>query len=147
MALSPLLDFLKAAAGYIRPETTDLEEFDAAESQAVRYHRRVVVSGGVGGIILTIAGTTGVVLEGWRKNELALLLMMPFLSGVAGILLGVAGACLFAPREFLTGPVGRKWMALIGTKSVFVARIVCAILFLGGLGALTALTVMAALGK
>jgi hypothetical protein len=36
-------------------------------------------------------------------------------------------ACLFAPREFLTGPVGQKWMKLIGTKSVLVARIVCLI--------------------
>jgi hypothetical protein len=37
----------------------------------------------------------------------------------------MALACLFAPHDFLTGPVGKRWMKLIGTKSVPVARLAC----------------------
>lgn len=57
------------------------------------------------------------------------LLLAPFLFCAGGLLYGVAMACLFAPRDFLAGPLGEKWMKLIGTKSIFGARIVC--LFLG----------------
>jgi hypothetical protein len=147
MALSQLLDFLKAATGYVKPEAADLEEAGGVESPAARYHTRVVIAAGVSGVIVAIAGTGAAMMEKGSKNDVKMLLLGPLVFGVAGILLGTAGACLMAPREFLTGPVGRKWMALIGTRSVLVARIVCAVTVLIFLGAIIALTVKSALGK
>ena len=147
MALSQILDFLKAATGYIKPDAADLDEAGGAESPEARYHTRVIVAAAVCGVIMSIAGTVGAVLAKGRKEDLKMLLVAPLLSGVAGILAGVAGACLVAPHEFLTGPVGRKWMALIGTKNVLIARIVCGILVTIVLGAIIAVATKAALGK
>ena len=42
-----------------------------------------------------------------------------------GGLRGVSVCCAFAPRRFLEGPEGTKWMELIGTKNVLTARFVC----------------------
>jgi hypothetical protein len=147
MAVSQFLDFLKSATGYVKPEAADLEEAGGIESPAARYHTRVVIAAAVCGVIVSIAGTVGAVMEKGSKNDLKMLLLAPLIFGIAGILLGVAGTCLMAPNEFLTGPVGRKWMALIGTKSVLVARIACGILVVIVLGATIALAVKAALGK
>ena len=54
----------------------------------------------------------------------------PLMFAVEGMVFGVSVACLFAPREFLTGPVGQKWMRLIGTESIVAARIVCLLITL-----------------
>lgn len=53
------------------------------------------------------------------------LLLVPVLYGAGGFVFGMALTCLMAPRSFLTGPVGRPWMKLIGTQNVAVARVVC----------------------
>ncbi len=63
----------------------------------------------------------------------------PVLFGVGGAFFGIAIACLFAPRDFLAGLVGRKWMKLIGTENILVARIVCALLGVVGLLPLVAM--------
>ncbi|MFL5341439.1 MAG: hypothetical protein ACJ8F7_14940, partial [Gemmataceae bacterium] len=49
----------------------------------------------------------------------------PIILTFAGFCLGVAAACLFAPTDFLAGPVGRKWMEFSGTQGVYRARVVC----------------------
>ena len=51
MALSPLLDFLKAATGFIRPEASVADEVGESAVVAARYHRRIVVVAGVCGLI------------------------------------------------------------------------------------------------
>jgi hypothetical protein len=147
MALSQILDFLKAATGYIKPDAADLDEVGGIESQASRYHTRVIIAAAVCGVIVSIAGTVGALMEKGSEKDLKILLTAPLLFGVAGILLGVAGTCLVAPNEFLAGPIGRKWMALIGTKNVFIARIVCGILVMIFLGAIIALAMKAAFGQ
>lgn len=72
--------------------------------------------------------------ENGGQSEGAEILLAPVLFGAAGLLFGAAVACAFAPRSFLTGPAGRKWMKLIGTRNVLAARIVCLVLalILGG---------------
>jgi hypothetical protein len=52
---------------------------------------------------------------------------------------GIALGCLFAPDEFMRSPVGAKWLQLIGTTNLRVARVVCfiavvtALAIIGGL--------------
>jgi len=68
------------------------------------------------------------------------LVRLPLLGGASGFFLGMSIMCAVAPKEFMTGPIGQKWMRLIGTKNVLVARIACIVF--GVLG----LAVMAGLG-
>ena len=95
---------------------------------------------GLAGALGAAGGLAFAVAAGEGPNGL----MAPPLFGAAGLLVGSAAACLFAPRAFLTGPLGEKWMRLIGTRSVAVARGVCLALALAvtapvvGLGALIA---------
>ena len=56
---------------------------------------------------------------------------------VFGWIFGATLACLIAPRDFLLGPVGRRWMGFVGTSNIYVAKVVCVIvvagmLFVGG---------------
>ena len=75
------------------------------------------------GLIFAVAALCGPApQEGTGK-----VLLAPLLFGAAGCLFGAAVGCLFAPGDFLAGPIGRKWMDMIGTKNVVVARIVCLI--------------------
>ena len=82
-----------------------------------------------------------------NPRETKIILMAPFLAGIIGILEGVAVTCLFAPRAFLVGPVGQKWMSLIGTKSVLGARITCAVLILAVPGVPATLALIASFGR
>jgi hypothetical protein len=69
--------------------------------------------------------------EGKEDAFVYMAIVFPLALAVAGLLFGVAAACAFAPRKFLAGPVGRKWMKLIGTKSIAAARLVCLAVVLG----------------
>ena len=148
MALSQLVDFLKAAKGYIRPDAAAVDEAGASKDVAARFHRRIVVIAGSFGLIAALGGVVGAFLEPPDgKASVKMIRAAPLVFGVMGILEGVAVACLFAPREFLTGPVGQKWMSLIGTKSVFGAPITCAVLALAIPGVPATLTLLASFGK
>ena len=46
------------------------------------------------------------------------------MSGVGGMVFGAALMCLIAPREFLLGPIGEKWMGFIGVRTAAGARFV-----------------------
>ena len=52
--------------------------------------------------------------------------MSPVLLGGAGYILGMSLAFLFAPTAFITSESGKKWMDMVGTKSIGAARAVCA---------------------
>ena len=41
---------------------------------------------------------------------------------------------LFAPVSFLLGPKGKKWLDLVGTKTVVSARVVCIIFTMVAIG-------------
>src|SRR5215471_3210705 len=144
-----MFDFLKAATGYIRPDEADTEEAGGQEGTAARYHGRVVRVACACGVVFAVAAPIGLLMEsrGLRPGELTMVLTSPLMGGIGGLIFGVAAACLLAPHEFLTGPVGRKWMTLIGTKSVVVARLVCAIIVLMVAGGTTALVVKSLLAR
>ncbi len=104
-----------------------------ADAAHATYHRRIV---GVGGCFAAAGAVLGlvisVVMAGEAKSgrDIKGVILMPVMMGLGGFMFGMAVMCLVAPRAFLTGPVGRPWMALIGTQSVTVARVAC---FLFGL--------------
>jgi hypothetical protein len=50
--------------------------------------------------------------------------------------------CLLASSDFLLGPVGTRWMQLIGTNNLRVARITCIIMVIFGYGVMIALAVL-----
>jgi len=103
----------------------------AEEQRQVGYHKRILLVGGCFAALAVIPGlvTSAIVasqMESYRQIRAMMLGSLIFAA--EGFVLGVAIMCLVAPRAFLTGPVGRPWMKLIGTKSVLVARIACLLL-------------------
>ena len=106
---------------------------ETTESSQANYHRRIVA---VSSALAVIGGIVGIAISllmiGQVQNgrEVRGLFVVPGMFAVGGFMFGMALMCLFAPREFLNGPAGRKWMALIGTQNITAARIVC---FLFGL--------------
>jgi hypothetical protein len=124
-----LLNFYRTAVEYAEPDSAALEQ--AGESGAIHaaYHRRIVQVSCWFGVIGTVLGVVlALVMVGQARSgkDLKGVLLAPFVFGAAGLLFGTALACLFAPRAFLTGPLGAKWMKLIGTDNVVVARLACA---------------------
>ena len=125
---------------------------DSADTEAQhhsRYHKRIVFVGGCFATLGVILGLiTAVVVASDVKSgkDVKGMLLAPVMYGAGGFVFGMAIMCLVAPRAFLSGPVGRPWMKLIGTESVLVARIVCLLfglvvtLPLVGLGLLVALS-------
>lgn len=124
MAIHPLLDFFAAAVGYIHPDPEAAEQ--TTDTSLLRYHQKVVLTAIVFGAFSAIASVVLMIILQETANEIGTIVLMPIVFGVAGCIFGTAWACLWAPREFLAGPVGQKWMKLIGTDSVTVARAVCA---------------------
>ena len=125
--------FFREALGYVETDDDAVEQAGEASSRHATYHKRIVLVAivfGVIGVLCGIGFIASVFL--WPKpgDDTRLALLSPLLFGAAGVLYGVAVACLFAPRPFLEGPMGKKWMTLVGTKSVFGVRIVCMLLSL-----------------
>src|SRR5262249_53855232 len=122
--------FLYAARDYLEPNARDVENAGQAGRRHSAYHRYVVRSGiacGVVGLVLAVAFP----VRGDDHLETTLTF------GMAGGVFGVGLVCCFVPQEFLTGPVGRKWMKLIGVRSVVAARIACVLLAVAVLGLIT----------
>jgi len=129
-----LFDFFRGASDYVHPDPAALDQAGETGPRHAAYHQRIVWISSACGMIGAILGImTSVGLVQSDKSGRGVLLA-PFMFGAAGLLLGAATACMFAPRAFLTGPLGQQWMKLIGTKSVLVARMVCGVwgLLIGG---------------
>jgi hypothetical protein len=123
---------------------------EGAETPHANYHQRIVrvsgalaVIGGIVGIAISLA-MIGQVQNG---KEVRGLFVVPGMFAVGGFMFGMALMCLFAPREFLDGPAGRKWMALIGTQNITAARIVCFLFGLVVTAAVGAFGIVAAVGN
>lgn len=125
---------LTTPAEAIRPED---DGFDHARYQ--KRMKRVATVAAVVGAVLGVLVVAALLLTG-RIDKVIRLLFSPILFAGSGYMTGVAAVCLFAPRPFLTGPVGRPWMKMIGTKSVVVMRVMC------GLIGVFALVMVAAAG-
>jgi hypothetical protein len=118
------------AAGASEPPPAAPPIDDATAARHALYGQRIAFWAKCGTVV---GGALGVVLGavlligGEPVGAIQALVMFPFALATGGFTLGMALTCLFAPREFLTGPVGKPWMDRIGTKSVTVARIACAL--------------------
>jgi len=92
-----------------------------------RYQKRITTVATACGVVGGLLGVVLVVVYVWqgRTDGLSRMLFAPVAFAGGGYMFGMALTCLFAPRAFLTGPIGQQWMKQIGTKSVTVARIAC----------------------
>jgi hypothetical protein len=136
MALWEVFRFLRAAR---RLAPLDREAVKAAGVEGEKhetYHRQIILMGGgcavlgllsSGFLLQALVREAGGRIEGhgWMA-----VITVPLLMAMAGFCLGVGVACLFAPTSFLAGPLGRKWMNFIGTRSVPLARLVCLLIAL-----------------
>jgi|GEM_PF-3528022 len=103
---------------------------DATAARHALYGQRIAFWAQCGTVVGAVLGVVlGVVMlvGGEAVGAIKALVAFPFALAAGGFTLGMALTCLFAPREFLTGPVGKPWMERIGTKSVTVARVACAL--------------------
>lgn len=149
MGILRLLNFYREATTYIAPDSSAVERSGADGDRHTTYHRRIVwtaglagAAGAAGGLAFTIAA-----LQGPPTPDGAKVWLGPVMFGAAGLLVGAAVACALAPRAFLTGPIGEKWMRLIGTRSVPVARGVCLAVALVVTLPIIGLGVLIAVGK
>lgn len=123
---------MEKQTGDTRGQPPSINDTNRAEEQRqLGYHKRILL---VGGCFATLAVIPGVVTSAVTASQMGsdrqirAMMLGSLIFAAAGFVLGVAIMCLVAPRAFLTGPVGRPWMKLIGTKSVLVARIACLLL-------------------
>jgi hypothetical protein len=61
----------------------------------------------------------------------------------ASYFVGISVGCLTAPAAFFDGPVGQRWLKLIGTRSVAAARLVCLALIVLVVGLVSAAVALA----
>lgn len=110
------------ATGESRPSA------DGAEGKYSWFVRNTAISLAIVGAVFGI----GFLIMGWAhadtSKKLKVVILAPAILAGLGYCLGVCLTCVVAPADFLRGPQGRKWMKLIGTKSVALARVVCAVL-------------------
>jgi hypothetical protein len=137
-----LFDFFRKAPEFIEPDARALEQSGDNRPRHAAYHKRIVKLAIIFGIVGAVGTGIAVlfVAAGPRAGrDLKMIILAPVLFGIGGAFFGTAIACLIAPRDFLEGPVGQKWMKLIGTRNVLVARIVCILVALVGLLPLVAI--------
>jgi hypothetical protein len=146
-----LFDFHRQLDDYASPDPASVESAGEAGARHAAYHRRVYLCGCVFavlgmalGIVVAIAARAEAAPTGRTARGVWL---APLAGLMGGFFLGVSVACLFAPRAFLTGPVGKKWMKLIGTRSVVTARVACLLFVLASVAVMVGLTVMLSLSK
>lgn len=115
---------------------SNVEDFVKSDTAGTggRYQHIVIAAGGLWGVIMALISL--VILVCYAKPQAFRLgyLLSPAILFMIGAIAGVSVTCTVAPRSFLSGPAGRKWMKLIGTERVVVARLVCgclSILFVG----------------
>lgn len=123
--MKPLFDFFSKLGEYADP---------GPEGAGSRYYRFIIVFAGISGLVVS-AIYTWVIFSGWADGQSLPLraIFAPAIFFAIGAVGAVSVSCAFAPSSFLQGP-GKKWMRLIGTEKLVVARIACGLLsalFLG----------------
>ena len=109
------------------------------DSRDIAFHKLVVriglVFGGLAAlatiaqVILAIVGLfskpggPGVILVIALEYGAYVLALVP-----VAYLVGIGVALVFAPNRFLRGPIGRKWLGIVGVKGPLAGRIVCLLL-------------------
>jgi len=126
--LFQLLGFFEEARKYASPDEDAVARAGPETPRHVSFHRRIVAVAILLGLVGAAFGVWLIVVaagENTAAKDATKILLAPLVFAAAGLVFGVSVTCLFAPRSFLTGPVGQKWMQLIGTQSTAVARVVC----------------------
>lgn len=127
----------KGAAEYVRPDDRAVVACGEEAPRHASYHRWIILGGivfALGGMVVFPLGLMWEAAGKEREVDFVAMLRGAGIGAAAGMLLGVALTCLIAPRDFLLGPMGRKWMELIGVEGVLAARAVCLIVVLIGAG-------------
>ncbi len=141
MALRQLLDFLKGAVDYAKVDQAEMGG-DPESLEDVAYHKRVVGLGGAFGVLGLVVGIFSWVpelvaeVEGdMAGSRFQAYLIAPLMGTIAGILLGVSVACLFAPARFFRSPLGDRLLTFVGSQNVVFARGAASVvgLLMGGL--------------
>ena len=104
------------------------------------YHKRIVLTAAIfGGIGLLLGGLIAIKfavamiekpMNASVGKQIALVIACFLGFGFVWSCLGMSISCLFAPRAFLEGPLEKKWMRVIGTKSIGQARAICGLVAL-----------------
>jgi hypothetical protein len=125
-----LFEFFSGARDYARTDHEAVKKNGVDAPRHQLYHRVIVTCGVLGGILGFVGGVIGAFVSlkhhpvDGRTDDLYITILSPVLTAAAGMLSGVSWACTAAPGSFLNGPLGTKWMGLIGTKNLTVARFV-----------------------
>jgi hypothetical protein len=133
MSFFRIFRFFQEASTYTEPDQAALQDAGIDVDRHADYHRSIVRVSGVFGAIGFALGVVGLILFLTSANPGQMqigMVLMPLVFAIPGLLFGVALSCLFAPRGFLLGPIGNRWMELIGTRNVTVARLVCCLVAL-----------------
>jgi len=132
MGFGSFFRFIEEAVKYRNPDQHAVDSLgESGELHRASYRRIVLISAGFGlagvlfGVGVWIHAMFFAAPVANRSSDQKVLLFAPVLAAVWGLLLGAAIGCATAPTEFLKGPMGQKWMSLVGTKSVPAARVVC----------------------
>jgi len=121
------------------------------ERDDIATHKRIVAVGkafAAVGLVVGIVMAIGIIVGGLQTlmegkpfmdgtpvsigmlKALPLLILAVIAIPVVCYFYGTSVTLLFAPRVFLAGPIGKKWLKIAGVKSPTMARILCAILLL-----------------
>jgi hypothetical protein len=132
MGFGNLLQFFEAASDHAKLDPETLQEAGEDAPVHAAFHRTIVICGIIGAIVGLILGLIGAVAMykhpshpgPVRTDDFYMIILSPFLMIAGGILGGACWACTFAPTAFLEGPIGSRWMKLIGTTSPTIGRCV-----------------------
>jgi hypothetical protein len=143
-----LFEFFAGARDYARPESEALKQLEAEAPRHQAFHRVIVACGVLGMVLGLIGGILGAIASskspaaGNRPDDTFIVYLMPILTAAAGMLGGAAWACGLAPASFLNGPLGAKWLKLVGTRNVAVSRVISLTVAVLGTGFCIAMMVL-----
>ncbi|MBM3996400.1 MAG: hypothetical protein FJ303_19940 [Planctomycetes bacterium] len=139
------------ALTYVEPDPAALAESGVDRDRYLWWHRHFVTMARIFGTLALVLALVWVVLaltlepEGGRPPPpgamIFALLLAPPLAFLLGSLYGAVLTILIAPSDFLLGPLGRKWMGLVGTSNIYLAKVVCFIVLAGMTWAVTGMTI------
>jgi drug/metabolite transporter (DMT)-like permease len=136
---------LARTASYVHPDHDAVAQAGEGAQRHISIHRRILAVGVVSALIGVALGIGMIILDGTstaRTKDGANILLAPLMFSMMGGILGTSTAIAFVPSAFLRGPMGQKWMRLVGTGSVLVARAVCLIFFILSLGIVALMAVI-----
>jgi hypothetical protein len=132
-----LVSFFRGGSSFLEPDEAALHAAGVNRERYVIGHRRIVNLArffGIMGLVLwsgaLIFGSVVVGVQFDNPGKAFVVCLSPFLGCMLGATVGAILGCLLAPRDFLHGPLGRKWLSFIGTENVLVARVVCFVCFI-----------------